>query len=134
MGDKTFCHEAGSSRSVRADKEEGFIWTLVCNVSSRHLRPCELVAGRICLSPFHQNRVTHTAAVKKTLIVINKHNHGCVALLDGEFIHYLCCCLDLVQTKTLFHYFFQLFPPAIEFTWANVLIVHTHNTISSTGA
>lgn len=128
MGDKTFCHEAGSSRSVRADKVEGFIRTLVCNVSSRHLGPCELVAGRIFLSPFHQNRVTHTAAVKKTQIVINKHNHGCVAWLGGELIHYLCCCLDLVQTKTLFHYFFPTFSPQQLNSHGQICSSFTHTT------
>lgn len=35
MGDKTFCHVAGSSRVVQVDRVEGFIWTLVCDVSLR---------------------------------------------------------------------------------------------------
>lgn len=71
MGDKTFCHVAGSSRV------EGFIWTLVCDVSLRLFsHPHELVAGGIFLSPFHQNRGTHMAAVKRTQMVINKRDNG----------------------------------------------------------
>lgn len=60
MGDKTFCHEARSSRAIRVDGEEGFIWTVACSVSSM------LVADGMFLSPVHENRVTHIVAVEKT--------------------------------------------------------------------
>lgn len=51
MGDKTFCHEARGSRAIRVDREEGFIWMLMCSVSLRHSRTIYLQVSGFRASP-----------------------------------------------------------------------------------